>query len=179
MRKVISFFASLYSFFLNYIIACVPCFILRRFFFKLGGMKIGKKTILNMKQYILSQQRIKIGDFCHINKGTLLDGRGGLIIGNNVSISFDCKLLTGTHDPQSNFFDLIYKPIKIEDNVWLGPNVIVLPGVTIHKGAVIGAGAVVTKDIEENTINVGIPAKKMKDRKSSLEYKCEWTKPFF
>ena len=48
-------------------------------------------------------------------------------------------------------------PISIGNNVWLGSNVIVLPGVKIGDGCVIGAGSVVTKDIEANSVAVGIP----------------------
>jgi acetyltransferase-like isoleucine patch superfamily enzyme len=55
-------------------------------------------------------------------------------------------------------------PIIIEENVWLGANVIVLKGVNIAKGAVVGAGSVVTKSIGENEIWAGIPAKKIRNR---------------
>ena len=54
------------------------------------------------------------------------------------------------------------EPIYIEDKVWLGSNVTVLPGVRIKSGAIVAAGAVVTKDVEENTIVAGIPAKFIK-----------------
>lgn len=54
-------------------------------------------------------------------------------------------------------------PIYIGKSVWIGANAMVLPGVTIGDGAVIAAGAAVTKDVPENTIVGGIPAKKIKD----------------
>lgn len=173
-----TFIASLYSYFLNYFVAYVPFYFIRKMFYLLGGMKIGKGTTLNMKQYVLSQQRICIGNNCHFNIGILLDGRGGIKIGNNVSISYDAKIITGTHDVDTDHFDLVYKPIEIEDNVWIGPNVIVLPGIKIGKGAVIGAGAIVTKNVSPCTVNVGIPAKTVRIRKSSLDYRCNWVKPF-
>jgi acetyltransferase-like isoleucine patch superfamily enzyme len=49
--------------------------------------------------------------------------------------------------------------IVIEDDVWIGFGVIVLDGVKIGKGAVLGAGSVVTRDIPDNTVAVGVPAK--------------------
>ena len=51
------------------------------------------------------------------------------------------------------------KPIKLGKNVWVGSDVTILPGVTVGDGAVIGAGSVVTKDVKENTVVVGNPAK--------------------
>jgi acetyltransferase-like isoleucine patch superfamily enzyme len=50
-------------------------------------------------------------------------------------------------------------PIRIGDHVWIGTGAIILDGVTIGAGAIIGAGAVVTKDIPENAIAAGVPAK--------------------
>ena len=53
--------------------------------------------------------------------------------------------------------------IKIGNDVWIGSNATVLAGVTIGDGAIIAAGAVVTKDVAENTIVAGVPAKYMRD----------------
>jgi acetyltransferase-like isoleucine patch superfamily enzyme len=64
------------------------------------------------------------------------------------------------------------KPIVIKDSVWVGSRVIILKGVTIGNGSVIGMGSMVTKDIEANTINVGSPAKKVKENIHwKLDYK--------
>ena len=54
------------------------------------------------------------------------------------------------------------KPVKIEDNVWVGMNVTILKGVTIGGNSITGACSVVTKDIPENTMAFGVPAKKIK-----------------
>ena len=53
-------------------------------------------------------------------------------------------------------------PIHIEKNVWIGSNSTILPGVTIGKNAVVAAGAVVTKDVSENTVVGGVPARIIK-----------------
>lgn len=58
---------------------------------------------------------------------------------------------------------MVFKPIHIEDKVWLGANVTVCPGVTIGEGAVVAAGAVVTKDVASRTVVGGIPAKFIKN----------------
>ena len=61
------------------------------------------------------------------------------------------------------FFKIIFKPSYIKRNAWLGVNVTVLPGVTIGENAVVGACAVVTKDVPDNYVVGGVPAKKIKD----------------
>lgn len=57
------------------------------------------------------------------------------------------------------------KPVRIENDVWIGSRAIILPGVTIKKGAVIAANAVVSKNVEEYEIVGGVPAKKIGQRK--------------
>ncbi|HDZ8876661.1 hypothetical protein J4G66_16215 [Aeromonas dhakensis] len=54
--------------------------------------------------------------------------------------------------------------IKIGNDVWIGANAIILPGVTIGDGAVVGAGAVVTRDVPDYAIVVGVPAKVIRQR---------------
>ena len=85
-------------------------------------------------------------------------------IGNDVCISESVSILTGTHDVTSVNFDLVTKPIKVCDKVWIATGAMILPGVTIGEGAVIAAGAVVTKDVEPWTIVGGNPAKFIKKR---------------
>ena len=72
--------------------------------------------------------------------------------------------MTGSHDVQASRFDLVTKPIKIMDNVWIATGAYLMPGVTIGEGAVVGAGAVVTKDVEPWTVVGGNPATLIKKR---------------
>ena len=62
------------------------------------------------------------------------------------------------------------KPIKFEDNVWIGDSAIICKGVTIGKNSIIGAGAVVTKDVPENCVFAGNPAKLVKKLDHCLLY---------
>ncbi len=59
----------------------------------------------------------------------------------------------------------IHAPVVIEDDCWIGTNVAINKGVLIRKGSILGANAVVTKDTEPYSVNVGVPARKIAERK--------------
>ena len=88
---------------------------------------------------------------------------GGIYIGEGAQIGHSTIFATLNHGlkPEERH-DLIPKPIHIGKNVWIGSGSIILSGVNIGDNAVIGAGSVVTKDIPENMIAVGSPAKVIK-----------------
>ena len=96
-----------------------------------------------------------------------------ITLGNNVHITDGVKFIT--HDGGTLLFrdqvpDLeITKPITLGDNVYIGNNVIILPGVTIGSNVVIGAGAVVSKDIPDNSLAVGVPARVIKTADEYLQ----------
>ncbi len=89
-----------------------------------------------------------------------------ITIGNNVHLTHGVKFIThdgGTLLYRSKIPDLeITKPITVGNNVYIGNNVIILPGVKIGNNVVIGAGAIVSRDIPDNSVVVGIPAKVVK-----------------
>ncbi|MBT2534809.1 sugar O-acetyltransferase [Arthrobacter sp. ISL-69] len=105
---------------------------------------------------------ITIGAGTFINSGLTALDVAAITIGRDCQIGPNVQLLTPTHpvDPQPRRDKLeAAEPITIEDNVWLGGGAIVLPGVTIGENSVIGAGAVVTKDVPDNVVAVGNPAR--------------------
>lgn len=162
---------------MNHIIAHIPSYFIRKQFYLLTGVKIGKNSSIKLNSYI-SGKKLTIGNNTSIGRNSFLDGRGGIVIGNNVSISPDVQLITGSHDVNSDDFKYITKSIIIEDFVWIGTRAIILPGVTVKKGAVISAGSIVTKDVDELSIVAGSPAKRIGHRKSSLNYSINWN-PIF
>ena len=105
-------------------------------------------------------KNIHLGKGVFINAGYKFQDQGGIWIGDGALIGHNTVLATLNHGlfPEERQ-DLIPKPIHIGKNVWIGSNSTILPGVTIGDNAVIGAGSVVTKDIPENMIAVGCPAK--------------------
>lgn len=174
LRKLISiiYYAVLYL--LNHPFGNFPCWKFRRLILRLMRAKIGSRSELNMGQLFLNPQGLTIGEDTHINPGCILDARGGLIIGDGVSISHRVSLMTGSHDVNKPNFPGRYFPIRIEDHVWIGVGATVLNNVVIGKGAVVAAGAVVTKDVPPFTIVGGVPAKKIGIRPDVTDYKCKW-----
>lgn len=96
-----------------------------------------------------------------------------ITLGDNVHITDGVKFIThdgGTLLYRNRVPDLeITKPINVGDDVYIGNNVIILPGVSIGNNVVIGAGAVVTKDIPDNSVAVGVPARVIKSADDYFE----------
>lgn len=102
---------------------------------------------------------------------TILDIRE-VRIGDNVMIGPNTLITTVGHplSPKARRSHLgIAKPVTIGNDVWIGGNVTILPGVTIGNNVVIGAGAVVSKDIPDNSVAVGVPAQVVKTIENDVE----------
>jgi maltose O-acetyltransferase len=99
-------------------------------------------------------------------RNLVVQGAGGLKMGNNILIGPGCYIWTINHDfAVENIYKeekYILKPVIIEDNVWIAANVKIVPGVRIGSGSVIGMGSVVTKDVPPNCVVAGNPAKIVK-----------------
>lgn len=106
---------------------------------------------------------VSIGENVFMNFNCTILDVAPVTIGHRVMMANNVQLLTATHplDVQRRVHDLVEYglPITIGDNVWLGGSVIVLPGVTVGKNSIVGAGSVVTKDVPENVIVAGNPAR--------------------
>ena len=113
--------------------------------------------------YINYGKHINIGKNVFINFDCTFLALGGITIEDDVLIGPKVSLITENHplNPQERN-GLIGKPIHIKKNAWIGASATILPGVTIGENAVIAAGAVVSKDVSENTVVGGIPAKFIK-----------------
>lgn len=131
--------------------------------------KCGDNVSIHPDCYIFHTEKLEIGDNVSIHPMCYIEAIGGLSIGNDVSIAHSVTLLTtghqfDRHDIPIKDQSFIVEKTTIEDNVWIGAKATVLCGNTVNAGAVIGAGAVVTHDIEENAVAVGVPAKVIKKR---------------
>ncbi|MBQ2831957.1 DapH/DapD/GlmU-related protein [Methanobrevibacter sp.] len=109
-------------------------------------------------------KNIHLGENVFINSGCRFQDQGGIYIGDNALIGHNVVLATLNHEENpSKRGNLIPAPIKIGNDVWIGSNATILSGVTVGNGAIVAAGAVVTKDVKENTVVGGIPARYIRD----------------
>ena len=131
---------------------------------QLYGLYIFRKRVGVLGYFrVGDRRRISIGHDCGINSGVYILGHSRVVIGNNVVLSADVKIIDSGLDLKD--YSRIKKPkhfssfVVIEDDVWIGAGAIILPGVTIMRKSVVGAGSVVTKDVEAYTVVAGNPAR--------------------
>lgn len=121
---------------------------IRKIFFRLTNIEIGKGTVINLN-FIVSDGFLPL-----------------LKIGNRVSISPNVSVICQSEPNNSYLKNICYvvdmlicnKEVIINDDVWIGTGAVILPGVVIGEKAIIGAGAVVTKNVDPKSIVAGIPA---------------------
>lgn len=109
-------------------------------------------------------KNITVGKNVFINSGCKFQDHGGIYIDDGAFIGHNVVLATLNHSFNPNTRgNLKPSPIRIGKNVWIGSNATVVPGVKIGDGAIVAAGSVVTKDVPENVIVGGVPAKIIKN----------------
>ncbi len=160
-------------------ISWIPFWIIRKLFFQLSGIKIGRGSKIHLGVKFYQPKNIVIGEDTIVGYRTFLDGRGKLEIGNHVDIASEVMIYNSEHDLEADDFSATEEPVIIEDYVFLGPRAIILPGVKIGKGAIVAAGAVVTKNVPPKTIVGGVPAEKIGERNiANLNYRLGRSRAF-
>ena len=134
-------------------------------FVNLYGCSIGDRTKIGT--FVEIQRGVNIGADCKISSHTFIcEGvtiQDRVFIGHNVTFINDkVPRATNPDGSMQTAEDWVCEPTLIEEGVSVGSSVTILCGVRIGKNAVIGAGAVVTKDVPEDTIVAGVPAKYLK-----------------
>ncbi|HEX2899244.1 MAG TPA: WcaF family extracellular polysaccharide biosynthesis acetyltransferase [Bacteroidia bacterium] len=128
------------------------------------GAKIGKGVIVKHRVNVKFPWNLEIGDHCWIGEAVWIENQGKVTIGSNCCLSQGVVLMTGNHDYKKVTFDLMVKPIVLEDGVWLGARSTVTPGVTCHSHAVLGVGAVTNRDLDSYTVYAGNPCQPIRKR---------------
>lgn len=149
----------------------IPCHPLRRFVCKCVMGSFSNTSSIRRNVDLRSPYRIFIGKYCNINKRVVLDGRGGITIGDNVDIAQEVYIWTEQHDYNSPDFKAELAPVIINNYVWIASRATILPGLELGEGCVVACGAVVTKDVPPFTVVAGVPAKVVGQRNKDLNYK--------
>lgn len=133
------------------------------------GIVLGDQVTLNRYVYLQGGAGgVRLGNRVEINNFTIVNGTGGVDIGDNTLIGPGARIISYQHRYAAG--SLIreqateHKPIRIGQDVWIGANAIIMAGLTIGDGAIIAAGAVVTHDVDANTVVAGVPARTIKLR---------------
>lgn len=166
------------EFMVNSVLHYIPFWTIRKLYLRMIGCKMGKGSFIMKNNYIMNARQLTMGSYSHINRDCIVDARGTITIGDNVSISHRVNIMTGGHDARDAHFIGVFKPIVIEDYAWLGVGCTILQGVTVGRGAVVSAGAVVTKDVPPFAIVAGVPAKQIGERPQNQDYHCTGWLPF-
>ena len=137
-----------------------------------NNLSLGKNCFVSKKNKITIGDNFYMGNFCHLSSD--------LIIGNDVMFASFVSCVGGDHKIDNINTTInrsgrdIFKTTTVKDNVWIGHGSILIHGITIGEGAVIAAGSVVTKDVPENVIVAGNPAKFIRHRKLSKSYETKY-----
>ncbi|HKS69686.1 MAG TPA: polysaccharide biosynthesis C-terminal domain-containing protein [Ktedonobacterales bacterium] len=166
-----TFAAAAVRYLTSHIIAHIPSFAIRHAWYRhVLGWYVAPGVSIFMGQRVQMGGVRSTGRRVSIDRGTIIKPecyictRGGLIIGQNVSISSGVWLVTGSHDINDPEFRDRYRPIVIDDHAWIGVRATILGGVTIGRGAVVMAGAVVTSDVPPFAVVGGVPARVVGER---------------
>jgi acetyltransferase-like isoleucine patch superfamily enzyme len=158
----------------NHLVAGIPSFGIRHWYYRhILRYDLRAAVCIHMGVFFTGDN-VRIGANTIVNRRCYLDGRIGVEIGENCSISPEVCILSMDHDPQSPEFAVRRGVTRIGAHCWIGARAMILAGVTIGEGAVIGAGAVVTRDIAPYRIAVGNPAREIKDRMRDIRYRCRY-----
>lgn len=160
LKRILWYFTNV-LFFIN---PFNPCSAIKVRLLRMFGAQIGKGVVIKPSVNIKYPWNLSIGDYTWIGECVWIDNLTKVSIGSNVCISQGAMLLCGNHNYKKSTFDLIVKPITIEDGAWIGAQSTVCPGVTAHTHSVLSVGSVASKDLEAFSIYRGNPAVKVADR---------------
>ncbi len=154
----------------NTIVTRVPAYGVRHWYLRtVFGVRLGPGSSIHMGCFVTGGN-ITIGKNSVVNRNCFLDGRAGIDIGDNASISAETCIITLGHDPRSPDFSTTGEKVVIGDYAWIGMRALILPGVRLGRGCIAGAGSVVTKSFDDFSIVAGNPAKKIGQRPTDLRY---------
>ena len=145
-----------------------PFSVLKVMLLRLFGAKIGKGVIIKPGVHIKYPWFLEMGDHCWIGENVWIDNLAKVTMGSHVCVSQGALILCGNHNYKVDSFDLITKPITMEDGVWIGAQSTVCSGVICHSHSILSVKSVATVKLEAYGIYQGNPAKKARNRDFKL-----------
>lgn len=136
----------------------------KKYFLRRFGASIGRGVVIKPGVNIKYPWLLSIGNYSWIGEDVWIDNLAEVNIGCNCCVSQGAMLLCGNHNFKKSSFDLIIKPIILEDGVWIGAQSTVCPGVTAKSHSILTVGSIITKNMDPYTIYQGNPAKAIKNR---------------
>ena len=137
---------------------------LKRSVLNVFGAEIGKGVIIKPRVHIKYPHNLSVGNHTWIGEGVWIDNLDKVILGDHCCISQGAYLLCGNHDYTSQNFDLITKPITMQDGSWAGAQAILGPGAVLEEEAVLTAGSVGLGTLSAHHIHQGNPATPIRKR---------------
>lgn len=125
---------------------------------------MGKGIVIKPNVNIKYPWKLEVGQYTWIGEGVWIDNLDWIRIGKNCCVSQGALLLSGNHNYKKSSFDLILKPITLEDGVWIGAKAVVTQGVRCKTHALLTVSSVASSDLEPYTIYRGNPAQAIKER---------------
>lgn len=136
----------------------------RRFLLRAFGARMGTRSDVRGTAQVWLPSNLILGNHTLVGPDAIIYNQGVIEIGDQSLISQGAYLCSGTHDYESDDFDLVTKKIIIGSHAWICANSIVCPGTIIGDGCILGAGAVGSGTLDEWSIYRGNPASKSKAR---------------
>ena len=137
---------------------------LKRWMLRLFGAQVGAGVVIKPRVEIKYPWKLNVGEYAWIGEHVWIDNLDTVTIGDHACLSQGALLLTGNHDFTKPTFDLMVKPIVIEEGAWIGARAVVTQGVTVGSHALLTVGSTASSNLQPYGIYKGNPAVKVKDR---------------
>lgn len=135
---------------------------------RIWGQSLDSSVRMFPPFYTAFGKTTRVGKEVFINFGCTFLDQGGITIEDGVFIGPGAKILTEGHPEDPEFrHTLQTDPVVIRRKAWIGAGAMILPGVTVGENAIVAAGAVVTKDVPDNAVVAGVPAKVLRNIKTN------------
>lgn len=143
------------------------CTIIRPILWKLAGVQLAdySSTVIRAGVFTEYPSNLVIGKNFQINRSSYLDTNGLITIGDHVTISLNCSVLTMSHSGLRHEIDVI-APVVIKSHCLIYANCTILPGTILEEGVVLAAGSVLKGETQPWSVYAGVPAKLVKIRES-------------